>query len=81
MGQQADALYIRKQLEEVNFSSENAMKPRRERKIEQKNTPNHLFKTDVTEKFQIRPLSHKKGNTKTHIAFSKMSEAMEALSA
>ena len=50
VGQQADALYIRKQLEEVNLSSENAMKPRRERKSVQRDTPTHLFKTDVTEK-------------------------------
>ena len=49
-GQQADALYIRKQLEEVNLSSENAMKHRREKKNEQRNTPKHLFKTDVAEK-------------------------------
>ena len=44
MGQQADALYIRKQLEEVNHSSESA---RREKKSEQRNTSKHLFKTDV----------------------------------
>ena len=50
VGQQADALYIRKQLEEVNLSSENAKKPRRERKSELRNTSKHLLKTDVTEK-------------------------------
>ena len=44
VGQQADALYIRKQLEEVNHSSESA---RREKKSEQRNTSKHLFKTDV----------------------------------
>ena len=44
MGQQVDALYIRKQLEEVNHSSEIA---RREKKSEQRNTSKHLFKTDV----------------------------------
>ena len=47
VGQQADALYIRKQLEEVNLSSESA---RRDKKSEQRNTHKHLFKTDVAEK-------------------------------
>ena len=63
MGQQADALYNRKHLEEVNLS-ENAMKPRRERKSEQRNPPKHLFKTDVAEKVKDKSTLPQKGKYK-----------------
>ena len=63
-GQQADTIYIQKQLEEVNLSSENAMKPRRERKSEQRNTPKHLFKTDIAEKVPDKSTLPQKGKYK-----------------
>ena len=50
VGQQADALYIRKQLEEVNLSSKNTRKPRKDKRSEPRNNPRHLLKTDVVEK-------------------------------
>ena len=62
--QKTDALYIRKQLDEVNLSSENAMKPRRERKSEQRNTPKHLFKTDVAKKVPGKSTLPQKGKYK-----------------
>ena len=66
VGQQAAALYIRKQLEEVNFPSDHVRKPRRRRKNQKKNTSKDLFKTDVAKKTprgSTRPMKGKFKNT------------------
>ena len=50
VGQQADAIYIREQTEEVQLSSENARKPRKDKRNGPRDNPRHLLKTDVVEK-------------------------------